>query len=819
MCLHRSSLAQSAALALALVVVLRCPAREPRVWKGHDKEIAAVRFSPDGKVVASSGLDGKVLLRAAADGKVLATPPGHEGGAHALAFSADGAVLASAGADGVVRLWEVKAGREARRLGGHKGPVAAVAFSPGDRLLASGGYDGLILLWDPQTGKEVGRLKGHPDRVTALAFSPDGKQLVSGGMTRLRLTFGRGNVLGTGQADTLRLWDVEKRSELRVLPARGSTVAFSADGKTVAAGGPVLTVWRDGRTSGPIGIVGKDGKTTIIGDADVVSLATTAGVVVHEIKEHGNAVALSADGKVLATGRGSARHRAGFGGMSPAFGTTDDRARLWDVASGKEVLRLPQEDATALAFSPDGKVLAAGSRAGAITLWDLEAERRHPTPDPLETVTPPPPGDRLLAQLDADFQALLKTEKHPEALRRANRLLNRTLRRPVYYLDALAILRKQRPRAGIPLLLRYVVEHAGTRPGVKFLPSYLDTLAILTGQDPRVPEPRGVFRDREVREAVQKLVEDWWRPNKEKISTDLGAMSRGQLEFVIARLLRQANRKARTRLQEYDPDVGGEPGLQRFTALIGVQYEWREAWCDEDFHAKMVPLLLAPAGYDTRTAGPPASEDHRLPYTAVPLLAALRKKGDAPSLHRIAADAAQNTAVRLACLLALDLAGERVPADTLLAILKGEAKLERRQVAILVLGRCRDRKATDHLVALLEDGDVHIRTAAITALEDARPAAAVPKLKRLLAGGDRKEAVRSILSLLGQIGTREAQGVLADFLTASLEKKEWSYNLLHALSAFEEATGQTWTEAGARPKEHYRAAAVKALEWWKKQKQ
>ena len=43
-------------------------------------------------------------------------------------------------------------------------------------------------------------------------------------------------------------------------------------------------------------------------------------------------------------------------------------------------------------------------------------------------------------------------------------------------------------------------------------------------------------------------------------------------------------------------------------------------------------------------------------YAAVPLLAALRKQGKAPSLHRVAADAGQNSATRLTCLLALDVA-------------------------------------------------------------------------------------------------------------------------------------------------------------------
>ena len=77
-------------------------------------------------------------------------------------------------------------------------------------------------------------------------------------------------------------------------------------------------------------------------------------------------VALSPDGKLLASGGGDTR-----GG----------ELKLWDVATGKEVATLPgySNSLYSLAFSPDGKLLASGGIEAQVMLWDVAARKHRAT--------------------------------------------------------------------------------------------------------------------------------------------------------------------------------------------------------------------------------------------------------------------------------------------------------------------------------------------------------------------------------------------------------------------------------------------------------
>jgi WD40 repeat protein len=97
-----------------------------------------------------------------------------------------------------------------------------VRFSPDGRRLLSAGTE--ISVWDVESGRETARLVGHESTVKSADFSPDGRRIVSGGL----------------RDGTLRLWDVDRKTEFWRIKddhwPRIHTVAYGPDGKTVAAG-------------------------------------------------------------------------------------------------------------------------------------------------------------------------------------------------------------------------------------------------------------------------------------------------------------------------------------------------------------------------------------------------------------------------------------------------------------------------------------------------------------------------------------------------------------------------------------------------------
>src|SRR5216684_431281 len=81
---------------------------------------------------------------------------------YALAFSPDNKMLAGSGWGNVICLWDVVTGKEIRRFSGHQGWIWSVAFSPDGKTLASGSADHTIRFWETATGKEIRRLNDLP---------------------------------------------------------------------------------------------------------------------------------------------------------------------------------------------------------------------------------------------------------------------------------------------------------------------------------------------------------------------------------------------------------------------------------------------------------------------------------------------------------------------------------------------------------------------------------------------------------------------------------------------------------------------------------
>ncbi|GIF25826.1 WD40 repeat protein [Actinoplanes tereljensis] len=192
---------------------------EFRKRSGHHDRVTGLDFSPDGRLLASASWDGTVLIRSVGDGSTvlkLTDPglpdprPGIEVAHHlgpswavsAVRFSPDGRFLATASGNGFVRVWRAGDGAAVLAIEGHDrdvmsalrlarglglgeqvpmmGGVRAVGYSPDGSVLASGADDHTVRLWHSSTGAALQVLTGHTAGVSSVAFSPDGRLLASG---------------------------------------------------------------------------------------------------------------------------------------------------------------------------------------------------------------------------------------------------------------------------------------------------------------------------------------------------------------------------------------------------------------------------------------------------------------------------------------------------------------------------------------------------------------------------------------------------------------------------------------------------------------
>ncbi|MDE0682892.1 MAG: hypothetical protein OXI63_08265 [Candidatus Poribacteria bacterium] len=423
---------------------------ELAILRKHTGWTNVLAFSPDGKMLASGSTDKTILLWDTATAELIMKLTGHLNSIAALTFSPDGSTLASGSSDGTTRFWNTETGDLLPlHIIGHTQWVKAGSFFKDSSMLASVAFNGVITLWDMKTSQKTGlQTSGSRDLLSTLAFSPDGTKLASLGVKKGSICFevGSGTEISTYESDPLiRLTDVSTGGELANLTninlgAKG--MVFSPDGKTVAFGGSgKIHLWNT-ETGSSLNISPLDGNVIHKKPNQTEgerALEFPQGMMFHNMVEI-SALGFSPDGKKLVSGTMGGRVQvwdAETGTeLAPFFAGQDDAVKtepgkisatyhdaitavafspngtLLAVGSYKRIRVLGSHKKTrlkevvlrgveTLVFSPDSTVLLAGLRTGAINLWNLTTGNKLTTLDghagPVGTLVFSPDGKTLVS--------------------------------------------------------------------------------------------------------------------------------------------------------------------------------------------------------------------------------------------------------------------------------------------------------------------------------------------------------------------------------------------------------------------------------------
>jgi WD40 repeat protein len=334
----------------------------------HGAEVTFVAFGPGGKTLLTAGRDNTIRLWELATGKEIRrfAPPksvpvkpsagkdkkkldqnevvmqlmaggGTEGRNARIAVTADGKTLAISRGN-VIQLYKVETGEALRQIQGLANGYNGLLLSPDGKALAIRGRNQQLSLWETQTGKEL-----HP-LSNAQANQPAGGGFVlltagfSAPETRALAISADGKYVASAEGSTVRVWETVTGKELPLSDGHRKVptmITLSQDGKTVVSWGGDRVVRRWEAATGKL-----------LGAFPAPPRTTQA--------------ALSRDGRIV------------------ALANADDTIRLHDTATGKLLHKLQghAKGTAALAFTPDGKVLAShGSADNSIRSFVAEDEQ------------------------------------------------------------------------------------------------------------------------------------------------------------------------------------------------------------------------------------------------------------------------------------------------------------------------------------------------------------------------------------------------------------------------------------------------------------
>lgn len=303
-------------------------------------------LSPHGKYLAQVPWDGSVIIQETISGKKIAEllnvfpgkPLLSENRVDQVSFSTNENCIATVSALGLSTfVWEIPSGREIFRTPMNRHEITTAILSDNGKYLATGNTHGMVYVYNVTNGNEALNFT-IPDPPQIMKFSPDSRCLA--------VTSSMVNVYGPASSSIVQLTDIITGKPIARLLHSGpvSKIVFSPNGKYLAT-------------------------TSMIKNDDTIKMVTiwdTAnGHQVTQIQHEGsdkaiNSITFTPNSKYLLTG------------------SSDDTSRVWDIANGRELLRMNHGntvDLAAILIIDDLSCSITAGGDGIIRLWSSDSPK------------------------------------------------------------------------------------------------------------------------------------------------------------------------------------------------------------------------------------------------------------------------------------------------------------------------------------------------------------------------------------------------------------------------------------------------------------
>lgn len=308
--------------------------------EGHSGPISTAIYSPDGKMILSSGkVDKMAKIWSATTGKLIHTLGEETKNINYATFSSDGQIIITACDDNTAKIWDAQTGKILQELKGHIDAVNFATFSSNSKLIITTSDDNTAKIWSVQSGNLLHNLVGHKESVVLANFSPDNSKVVTVSKDSIAKIWD----LTTGEL----LKSLEKKNTTNLRKVNNSLISkklnftifkaiFSPDGQTIATifNDNIVNVWDANKGNILVSIFGNN-------------KANTEEVI--------NSMEFSPDGKMILTS------------------SNETIAKLWHSKTGQLALALDKfkDDVTASSFSSDGKQIITTSYDNTAKIWDV----------------------------------------------------------------------------------------------------------------------------------------------------------------------------------------------------------------------------------------------------------------------------------------------------------------------------------------------------------------------------------------------------------------------------------------------------------------